>query len=115
MTKAIQHALVTGGAGFIGSHLVDALMGQGARVTVIDNLTTGKIENLQDAGSRVDFHEGDIRDRDLLQRLMAGVDVVFHQAAVVSVPLSVEQPLFSAEVNETGTLEVLEVTRRQSA
>ena len=112
MTKSVQHALVTGGAGFIGSHLVDALIGQGARVTVIDNLTTGKKENLQDAGSRVDFHEGDIRDRDLLQRLMTGVDVVFHQAAVVSVPLSVEQPLFSAAVNETGTLEVLEAARQ---
>lgn len=112
MTKTIQHALVTGGAGFIGSHLVDALIKQGAQVTVIDNLTTGKKTNLQDAGPDIDFHEGDIRDRTLLQKVMDGVDVVFHQAAVVSVPLSVEQPLASAEVNETGTLEVLEAARQ---
>ena len=69
-------------------------------MTVIDNLTTGKKENLQQAGPDVDFHEGDIRDRVLLQKVLAGVDVVFHQAAVVSVPLSVEQPLASAAVNE---------------
>jgi UDP-glucose 4-epimerase len=112
MATAIRHALVTGGAGFIGSHLVDALAGQGTRVTVIDNLTTGKRENLQEAGPGVDFHEGDIRDDALLKRLMADVEVVFHQAAVVSVPLSVEQPLSSAAVNETGTLEVLEAARQ---
>jgi len=112
MTSAIKHALVTGGAGFIGSHLVDALAGQGTRVTVIDNLTTGKRENLQEAGSGVAFHEGDIRDGVLLKRLIADVEVVFHQAAVVSVPLSVEQPLSSAAVNETGTLEVLEAARQ---
>jgi len=112
MTKTIQHALVTGGAGFIGSHLVDALLEQGARVTVIDNLTTGKMANLQDAGTRIQFIEGDIRDRGVLQQAVAGVDVVFHQAAVVSVPLSVAQPLDSAAVNETGTLEVLEAARQ---
>jgi nucleoside-diphosphate-sugar epimerase len=112
MTKSIRKALVTGGAGFIGSHLVDALIEQGAQVTVIDNLTTGKIENLQDAGDRVHFVEGDIRDRVLLPQVLDGVDVVFHQAAVVSVPLSVAQPLSSAAVNETGTLEVLEAARQ---
>jgi nucleoside-diphosphate-sugar epimerase len=112
MMNTIQHALVTGGAGFIGSHLVDALIDQGAQVTVIDNLTTGKKENLQNAGSAVDFHEGDIRDRALLQKVLTGVEVVFHQAAVVSVPLSVAQPLASAAVNETGTLEVLEAARQ---
>jgi UDP-glucose 4-epimerase len=112
MTKTIQHALVTGGAGFIGSHLVDALLEQGARVTVIDNLTTGKMANLQDAGTRIQFIEGDIRDRGVLQQAVAGVDVVFHQAAVVSVPLSVAHPLDSAAVNETGTLEVLEAARQ---
>jgi nucleoside-diphosphate-sugar epimerase len=112
MTKTIQHALITGGAGFIGSHLADALIERGAQVTVIDNLSTGKKENLHDAGSAVDFHTGDIRDRALLQKIMTGVDVVFHQAAVVSVPLSVAQPLASAAVNETGTLEVLEAARQ---
>jgi UDP-glucose 4-epimerase len=112
MTYVIKHALVTGGAGFIGSHLVDALIGQGSRVTVIDNLSTGRKENLQEAGPGLDFQEGDIRDRDLLKKLMDGVDVVFHQAAVVSVPLSVAQPLTSAEVNEMGTLAVLETARQ---
>jgi nucleoside-diphosphate-sugar epimerase len=112
MTKPITHALVTGGAGFIGSHLVEALIGQGARVTVIDNLSTGRRENLQGTGPGLDFHEGDIRDRDLLKKLMGGVEVVFHQAAVVSVPLSVAQPLASAEVNEMGTLAVLETARQ---
>ena len=112
MTKPIKHALVTGGAGFIGSHLVDALVQQGARVTVIDNLTTGMKTNLQDAGPGLVFHEGDIRDRNLLQKAMRSVEVVFHQAAVVSVPLSVEQPLASAAVNEIGTLEVLEAARQ---
>lgn len=112
MTKPIAHALVTGGAGFIGSHLVDALLRQGARVTVVDNLTTGKRHNLKDAGDGVALHEGDIRDADLLRRLMKGVEVVFHQAAVVSVPLSVAQPLESAAVNEMGTLTVLETARQ---
>jgi nucleoside-diphosphate-sugar epimerase len=112
MTKPIAQALVTGGAGFIGSHLVDALLRQGTRVTVIDNLTTGKMENLREAWADVDFHEGDIRDRGLLRKLMDGAAVVFHQAAVVSVPLSVAQPLASAEVNEMGTLAVLETARQ---
>lgn len=110
MTKPIEHALVTGGAGFIGSHLVDALRRRGARVTVIDNLSNGKKENLPETG--VVFHRGDIRDGALLRNIMKDVDVVFHQAAVVSVPLSVEQPLVSATVNETGTLEVLEAARQ---
>lgn len=112
MTQTIEHALVTGGAGFIGSHLVDALLRQGARVTVIDNLTTGKRENLPESGAGLDFHEGDIRDRQLLQALLTGVDVVFHQAALVSVPLSVAQPLDSADINEMGTLAVLEAARQ---
>jgi UDP-glucose 4-epimerase len=112
MTNVIKHALVTGGAGFIGSHLVDALIALGSRVTVIDNLSTGRKENLQEAGPGLDFQEGDIRDRDLLKKLMDGVDVVFHQAAVVSVPLSVAQPLASAEINEMGTLAVLETARQ---
>ena len=111
MTTNIRHALVTGGAGFIGSHLVDALIRLGARVTVIDNLTTGKKAHLADAGSDVDLVVGDIRDRDLLRQLIQGVDVVFHQAAVISVLLSVAQPLASDAVNATGTLEVLEAAR----
>jgi len=112
MAKVIQHALVTGGAGFIGSHLVDALMRKGTRVSVIDNLSTGKRENLPEAAMNFVFHEGDIRDWVLLRKVMEGVDVVFHQAAVVSVPLSVAEPLESAAVNEMGTLSVLEAARQ---
>jgi len=112
MAKVVQHALVTGGAGFIGSHLVDALMRKGTRVSVIDNLSTGKRENLPEAAMNFVFHEGDIRDWVLLRKVMEGVDVVFHQAAVVSVPLSVAEPLESAAVNEMGTLSVLEAARQ---
>ena len=112
MAKVIQHALVTGGAGFIGSHLVDALMRKGTRVSAIDNLSTGKRENLPEAAMNFVFHEGDIRDWVLLRKVMEGVDVVFHQAAVVSVPLSVAEPLESAAVNEMGTLSVLEAARQ---
>jgi UDP-glucose 4-epimerase len=112
MAKVVQHALVTGGAGFIGSHLVDALMREGTRVSVIDNLSTGKRENLPEAAMNFVFHEGDIRDWALLRKVMEGVDVVFHQAAVVSVPLSVAEPLESAAVNEMGTLSVLEAARQ---
>ena len=112
MTNTIQHALVTGGAGFIGSHLVDALLHLGARVSVIDNFSAGRKENLLEAGAAITVHEGELQDRNLLQKAMRDVDVVFHQAAVVSVPLSVEQPLASAAVNEIGTLEVLEAARQ---
>jgi len=105
-------ALVTGGAGFIGSHLVEALVADGLAVRVVDNLATGRRANLEGVDGRIAFTEGDIRDEDLMRRLCEGVDLVFHQAAVVSVPLSVEQPLFSAAVNELGTLTVLEAARR---
>jgi UDP-glucose 4-epimerase len=107
--------LVTGGAGFIGSHLVEALVGEGFRVRVVDNLATGHRDNLASVAERIDFTPGDIRDEELMVRLAAGVDLVFHQAAVVSVPQSVEQPLFSAAVNELGTLTVLEAARRAGA
>ncbi len=105
-------ALVTGGAGFIGSHLVDALVDAGWRVTVVDNLSTGRLENLSRSLDRIEFVEGDIRDLALLSRLADGCRSVFHQAAVVSVPLTVEDPVGSAHVNEIGTLQVLEACRR---
>ncbi|MGD9330529.1 MAG: SDR family oxidoreductase [Desulfobacterales bacterium] len=111
MTAPIRHALVTGGAGFIGSHLTNALIRQGAHVSVIDNLSTGKEANLADAGPDVDLVVGDIRDQALVRRLVQDVDVVFHQAAIVSVPLSVEQPLESDAVNAAGTLGVLDAAR----
>jgi len=105
-------ALVTGGAGFIGSNLVDALLAAGCRVTVIDNLATGRMENLASNMDRITFIEGDILDDALMARAAEGCEVVFHQAAVVSVPMTVEDPVGSAAVNDLGTVKVLEAARR---
>lgn len=112
MKLDFKSALVTGGAGFIGSHLVDALLAAGCRVTVIDNLSTGRLENLAQAADRISFVEGGILDESLLARAVAGCEVVFHQAAVVSVPMTVEDPVGSAAVNDLGTVKVLEAARR---
>jgi nucleoside-diphosphate-sugar epimerase len=108
----ISHALVTGGAGFIGSHLVDELVANGCRVTVLDNLSTGHRRNIDHLGNRVDFVEGDIRDTGLLNQVVQGCEVVFHQAAVVSVSETVLDPSHSAEVNDLGTVRVLDASRR---
>ncbi len=101
--------LVTGGAGFIGSHLVEALLARGRAVRVIDNLSTGSLENLR--GLRVEFVEGDIRDREAVDRAMLGVERVFHLAAMISVPGSMEDPLGCYETNLMGSLRVLEAAR----
>jgi UDP-glucose 4-epimerase len=111
MSHTISKALVTGGAGFIGSHLVQALVEQGCDVTVLDNLSTGRIENLSGILDSITFIEGDISDDTLLARVMPGCDVVFHQAAVVSVTQTVENPVSSALVNDLGALKVLEAAR----
>jgi len=96
--------LVTGGAGFIGSHIVDELVRRGEPVRVLDNFSTGKRENLQSA---IEVIEGDIRDLDTVRRATRGVDYLLHQAALPSVPRSVTDPLTAHEVNVTGTLNVL--------
>src|SRR4051812_18526304 len=85
--------LVTGGAGFIGSHLVDALLAQGRTVRVLDNFSTGRPENLLGVRERVEVREGDITDPEEVRAAMRGVEVVFHQAALASVPRSVADPL----------------------
>ncbi|MBC2710717.1 MAG: SDR family oxidoreductase [Desulfosarcina sp.] len=108
----MSHALVTGGAGFIGSHLVDELVANGCRVTVLDNLSTGHRHNIDHLGDRIAFVEGDIRDAKLLDRVVRGCEVVFHQAAVVSVTQSVQDPSHSCEVNDLGTVRVLDASRR---
>jgi UDP-glucose 4-epimerase len=110
--KKISQALVTGGAGFIGSHLVDELVASECRVTVLDNLSTGHRRNLDHLDDRIDFVEGDIRDAGLLNQVVKGCEVVFHQAAVVSVSLSVQDPSYSSEVNDLGTVRVLDASRR---
>ncbi|MBL8481528.1 MAG: NAD-dependent epimerase/dehydratase family protein [Rhodocyclaceae bacterium] len=110
-----MHVLVTGGAGFIGSHSVDALLGAGARVRVLDNFSTGKRENLPAAAPQLEIVAGDIRDVATVERCVAGVSHVLHLAAQVSVAASVSQPLNSASVNVTGFLNVLEASRKAGA
>ena len=99
--------LVTGGAGFIGSHIVEALAAEGHTVKVFDNLATGHRENLDHLKGLHTLIEGDVRDMAALESAMRGVEFVFHEAAMVSVPLSVEQPRECHEINATGTLNVL--------
>jgi len=103
--------LVTGGAGFIGSHLVDELLRRGETVRVLDNLATGKRENLEHCLERIDFVEGDIRELETCRRACADTDYVLHQAALGSVPRSMEDPLTSHDVNVTGTLKMLIAAR----
>jgi len=103
--------LVTGGAGFIGAHLVEALVRKGCRVRVLDNLSTGSRENLRGVADRIELVEGDIRDMATLRRAMRGVEYVSHQAALRSVPRSVDDPLSTDEVNVHGTLKVLMAAR----
>ncbi len=98
--------MVTGGAGFIGSHLSRELVRQGHDVVILDNLSTGKIENIQDIMEKIRFVEGSITDLDTVMDCCQGVDCVFHQAALPSVPRSVKDPLTSDEHNIGGTLRV---------
>ena len=101
--------LVTGGAGFIGSHLVDRLMEEGYEVVVLDNFSAGKVENIQCHLDSQSFHlvKGDIRNLEDVRKALEDVDVVFHLAAIVSVDFSVKNPLLVNEVNVGGTLNVL--------
>jgi nucleoside-diphosphate-sugar epimerase len=111
MSSVFKSALVTGGAGFIGSHLVEALVDGGCRVTVLDDLSSGRESNLASVAGRITFLRGSICDRRMVEKAAAGCEVVFHLAAVVSVPKTVDDPLGSAAVNETGSLNVLEAAR----
>lgn len=104
--------LVTGGAGFIGSHLVEALLARGDRVRVLDNLSSGYVDNLAGVIDRVEFVEGDIREGGVVQEATAGVDFVFHLAAIVSVPKSMAEPVETEHVNVVGTLNVLQAARK---
>ena len=111
LTLSYKKVLVTGGAGFIGSHLVKALLARGADVSVIDNLTTGHEENLASVRKNIRFEKNDIREAETLNTLAQGCEVIFHQAAIVSVPHTVHDPIESSMVNEIGTLRVLEAAR----
>ncbi len=99
--------LVTGGAGFIGSHIASALLAQGARVRVIDDLSTGHRENLAEIGGAVDFIQASVTDPEALKKAMEGVELVYHQAAIPSVPRSVNNPRETHEACVNGTFNVL--------
>lgn len=105
--------VVTGGAGFIGSHLVDALVSIGAEVVVLDSLETGREENLARSRAEIELHIGDIRDEALCRRLCRGVRVVFHQAALGSVPRSMREPAHTFDVNVGGTSRLLAAAREE--
>ena len=105
--------LVTGGAGFIGSHIVDALLDRGARVRVLDNFSTGRRENLRASMDRIELIEDDIRDLAVCQRASEGVRYVFHQAALGSVPKSIENPAEWIAVNVAGTANIFHAARDQ--
>ena len=108
----MDHFLVTGGAGFIGSALVRGLLAKGAdRVVVVDSLLTGYERNLDEVRGAVDFHRADIRDYDAVRRAMEGVNVVFHEAAIPSVPRSINDPSPSHDVNINGTFNVLRAAK----
>ena len=106
--------LVTGGAGFVGSYIVKALVGMGYRVRVIDNLSNGRLENLSSVLPEIEFIKGDILNTEVLQRVVSGVDYVIHQAAQISVLDSVKNPINYHHCNVTGTLMLLECCRRFS-
>jgi UDP-glucose 4-epimerase len=103
--------LVTGGAGFIGSHIAEALVARGYRVRVFDNLSTGLISNLSGMGSRVELIKGDVRNMRQVRKAVRGADYVFHLAANRAVLRSVDNPLETNEVNVTGTLQLLIAAR----
>jgi nucleoside-diphosphate-sugar epimerase len=103
--------LVTGGAGFIGSHLTEALVGRGDRVRVVDNLITGKRANLAHVAHAIEFVEGDLADLDAARRAVDGCEFVLHQAAIPSVPRSVQDPITSNRANIDATLNVLVAAR----
>ena len=109
--------LVTGGAGFIGSHIVQALLEQGESVRVLDNFSTGKRENLEELarqfnGHRLEVLEGDVRDAARLEEAVRGVELIFHEAAFVSVPQSMEEPQNCFDVNVMGTSLLFDAARK---
>jgi UDP-glucose 4-epimerase len=108
----MKKVLVTGGAGFIGSHIVDALVERGLQVRVLDNLSTGRLENLELSRNKIDFIETDLTDATAVARAVTGVDCIFHQAALASVPRSVAHPLDSHAACATATLTLLAAARK---
>ena len=112
----MNHYVVTGGAGFIGSAIVRKLLDEGARsIVVIDNLLTGRERNLEEIRSRIDFQRADIRNYEEIAPLIRGARVVFHEAAIPSVPRSIDDPVPSHDVNANGTFNVLRAAKEGQA
>jgi nucleoside-diphosphate-sugar epimerase len=107
-----RRALVTGGAGFIGSHIADRLVEDGWSVAILDDFSSGREENLARCRDRIELLRGDLRDRELVARGVRGAEVVFHQAALASVSRSIAEPERTNDVNVAGTLGLLEAARR---
>ncbi len=110
----MKNILVTGGAGFIGSYLSDALLRQGHSITILDNLSSGTKENLARIFGKFHFVKGSILNASLMKKLLRGKDIVYHLAAHASVPDSVKNPVFDFQVNATGTLQILEMCREEN-
>jgi UDP-glucose 4-epimerase len=110
------NVLVTGGAGFIGSHVVDQLVDKGYRARILDNLSTGSLNNIKGhvKSGKIEFIEGDIRDVSAVEESLQGIDVVIHLAALVSVPLSIVNPDLTFEINVKGTMNLLHFSVKQS-
>ena len=106
-------ALITGGAGFVGSHIATALVDAGARVRVVDDLSTGYLKNLRHIESKVDFVQGNVGDAATLRRALSDVEWVFHEAAIPSVPRSVDRPVESHDASVNATFAVLLAARDQ--
>ena len=114
MKLPFKRALVTGGAGFIGSHLVEMLVSEGCKVTVMDNLSSGNYFNLKNIEDHISFYEDDIRNQKALNTAIADCEVVFHLAAIVSVPQTIDDPIDAASVNDMGTLFIFEAARQHN-
>jgi len=112
ITTSPMKFLVTGGAGFIGSHIVEYLVKRNDSVTVLDNLNTGKIENLKNVKNDINFVQGDIRDLKLLEKICDGVDGVFHEAALASVQESFSRPVEYHDVNVNGTENMFQLAQK---
>jgi UDP-glucose 4-epimerase len=106
--------LVTGGAGFIGSHLVTKLVSEGMQVTVLDNLNSGSIENLESSFDKIEFVNGDIRDQSVAKEVVRDANIIFHLAASASVPLSVSDPEYNFQTNVVGTFNLLQASVGQN-
>lgn len=104
-------SFVTGGAGFIGSHIVRALLARGDEVKILDNFSTGKRENINNLEGSLEIHDGDLRDATLVANLVEDVEYIFHHAALVSVPLSLDDPKSCFDINVQGTVNLLESAR----